>query len=46
MVDDVVSVSSVENTAELNKIINAFIEHKKLKLSESKCLRIHIVTVL
>ena len=42
MVDDVESVSGVENTAKINKLINTFIEHKKLKLSESKCSRIHI----
>ena len=42
MVDDVISVSSVENTQEINKIINTFIESKKLKLSEKKCSRIHV----
>ena len=42
MVDDIISVSNVENTASMNKLINNFIEHKKLKLSEQKCSRIHI----
>ena len=42
MVDDILSVSSVENTAKLNECINTFIESKKLKLSETKCFRIHI----
>ena len=42
MVDDIVSVTSVENTAKVNNMINTFIEHKKLKLSHSKCFRIHI----
>ena len=42
MVDDIVSVSSVENTEKINSLINTFIEHKKLKLSETKCSRIHI----
>ena len=42
MVDDIISVSSVENTSTINMLINRFIEHKKLKLSEQKCSRIHI----
>jgi len=42
MVDDVINVSSVENTAKMNKCINTFIESKKLKLSETKCFRMHI----
>ena len=42
MVDDIISVSSVENTSHINMMINRFIEHKKLKLSEKKCSRIHI----
>ena len=42
MVDDVIHVSSGENTAIMNKVINNFIEEKKLLLSESKCVRIHI----
>ena len=42
MVDDIICVSSVEQTANMNKTINTFIEKKKLKLSETKCFRIHI----
>ena len=42
MVDDVVAVSSVENTKKINSLVNTFVEHKKLKLSEKKCSRIHI----
>ena len=42
MVDDILSVTSVESTSKINKLINTFIEHKKLKLSQSKCFRIHI----
>ena len=42
MVDDIICVTSVEQTANMNKTINTFIEKKKLKLSETKCFRIHI----
>ena len=42
MVDDIISVTSVEHTRKMNSMINTFIEHKKLKLSQSKCFRIHI----
>ena len=42
MVDDIICVSSVENTTIMNKLINTFIEKKNLKLSETKCGRIHI----
>ena len=42
MVDDIITVSSVENTLTMNKMVNNFIEKKKLKLSETKCSRIHI----
>ena len=42
MVDDIICVSNVENTETMNKVINKFIEEKKLKLSETKCGRIHI----
>ena len=42
MVDDVLSVSSGENTTEINKLINTFIESKRLRLSEKKCSRIHV----
>ena len=42
MVDDIVTVTSVEKSKEVNKLINTFIEQKKLKLSSKKCVRIHI----
>ena len=42
MVDDIINVSTVENTARMNKCINTFIESKKLRLSETKCFRMHI----
>ena len=42
MVDDVLTVSNVENTLIVNQMVNNFMEHKKLKLSKEKCFRIHI----
>ena len=42
MVDDIISVTNVENTERINRKINTLIEHKKLKLPQSKCFRIHI----
>ena len=42
MVDDILTVSNVENTSEMNSSINTFIEHKKLKMSQKKCARIHV----
>ena len=42
MVDDILTVTDVENTATMNKLVNTFIEKKKLKLSKYKCFRIHI----
>ena len=42
MVDDVICVTNVENTTRMNTLINTFIESKKLRLSETKCSRIHI----
>ena len=42
MVDDILTVTHVTRTAEMNKIVNTFIEHKKLRLSHDKCVRIHI----
>ena len=42
MVDDIISVTNVENTGRLNKMINMFIDSKKLGLSKDKCHRIHI----
>jgi hypothetical protein len=42
MTDDVLTVTSVENTAEMNTLVNTFVESKKLRLSHDKCSRIHI----
>ena len=42
MVDDILTVSNVENSQEINKLVNTFFEHKKLKLNSKKCFRIHI----
>ena len=43
MVDDVVTVSLCgENSMNLNSAVNSFVEHKKLKLSETKCANIHV----
>ena len=42
MVDDIISVTSVEQTEAVNNTINTFMEHKKIKLSHKKCYRIHI----
>ena len=42
MVDDIITVTNVENTQTMNKLVNSFIEHKNLKLSKEKCYRINI----
>ena len=42
MVDVIISVSSVENTAKINEVINTFVERKKLRLAKDKCHRIHL----
>ena len=42
MVDDILTVSNVENTLEMNKMVNTFIESKKLRLSHKKCVQIHV----
>ena len=43
MVDDILGVTTCcDETVELNSIINAKIEAKKLRLSETKCYKIHI----
>ena len=42
IVDDVLSVTNVEQTKIMNETINTLIESKKLKLSETKCYQIHI----
>ena len=43
MIDDIVGVTSCSDEAiKLNSIINVKIESKKLRLSDSKCYRLHI----
>ena len=43
MVDDVLAIQKCSNeTVKQNAVINAFVESKKLKLSKSKCYKIHI----
>ena len=43
MVDDVLSIQKCSSKAvEINALINAFVEMKKLNLSRNKCHRIHI----
>ena len=42
MVDDILTVTNVKNTLNMNKRVNTFIEHKNLRLSKTKCHRIHI----
>ena len=43
MVDDILSIQTCsEKAVQINAVINAFIESKKLTLSESKCKKIHI----
>ena len=43
MVDDILTVQKCStNAVKMNATVNAFIESKKLKLSEKKCHRIHV----
>ena len=42
MVDDIIYVPNVEQTQNMNKLINTIIESKRLKLSLDKCYQIHI----
>ena len=42
MVDDILSIQKCSQSEKINAVINAFIESKKLKLSEKKCSRIHL----
>ena len=42
MVDDVLTVTDAAKTAKKNSEVNTFMESKKLTLSDSKCVRIHI----
>ena len=42
MVDDILTVTNVGKTLTTNKLVNTFIESKRLKLSDNKCAQIHI----
>ena len=43
MIDDVIGISACgDNSIELNALINAKMEHKKLRLSYDKCYKLHI----
>ena len=42
MVDGVLTVTKTENAEVVNDVVNNFIEHTRLKLSKTKCHRIHI----
>ena len=43
MVDDIVTAAKCgEKSVELNKLVNTFIENKKLELSVKKCANVHI----
>ena len=42
MVDDIMSIQKCSKATQINATINAFIEMKKLTLSEKKCGRIHV----
>ena len=42
MVDDILTVTNVENTGKMNKMVTTFIESKNRRLSKSKCFRIYI----
>ena len=42
MVDDILTVTDVENTLSVNQDVNMFMDHKRLNLSHKKCHRIHI----
>ena len=44
MVDEIINVTNLEQTkTTMNKLVNTFIEHKNLKLSQEKSYRINIV---
>ena len=43
MIDDILGLSSCgDESIELNALVNAKMENKKLRLSEDKCFKIHI----
>ena len=42
MVDAILTVTNVENSLEINKLVNTFMESKKLRLSHKKCVQMHV----
>ena len=42
MVDNILTVTNVGKTLTTNKLVNTFIESKRLRLSDNKCAQIHI----
>jgi hypothetical protein len=42
MVDDIICVTNATKSAEMNQLVNTFIESKNLTLSAQKCFQIHI----
>ena len=42
MIDDVITVTNVNQTTDMNKLVNTIMDHKNLRLSKKKFLRIHI----
>ena len=46
MIDDVLTVTTAEKTSSMNKMVNTFVEHKRLKLSQTKWHRIHMVKAI
>ena len=42
MVDDVLTITSVENIAEMKALVKRFVESKKLQISHENCSRIYI----
>ena len=42
MVDDVICLTNVSRSKEINSLVNTFMESKRLRLSEQKYYQIHI----
>ena len=42
MVDDILCLTSAENSVNMNNLVNTFIESKNLTLSSKKCFQIQI----
>ena len=42
MVDDIITMTNARETGSMNKLVNTFIESKKLGLSKEKCNRLQI----